>query len=102
ARNKIKHFINATERAKAVEIGQKSLEKEARRLGVNLGRISSDDLQNVASEYGVSKTEDLYAALGFGKFSARQVLQKVAPEEVEAAVTTPPPPRPQPQGLFGD
>ncbi len=83
ARNKIRHVINAAERAKAVEIGQKSLEKEARRLGVSWGRISHDDLQSVASEYGVSKTEDLYAALGFGKFSARQVLQKVAPDDVE-------------------
>ncbi len=45
ARNRIKHVINATERVKAVEIGQKSLEKEARRLGVSLGRISRDDLE---------------------------------------------------------
>ncbi|MFL6350585.1 MAG: RelA/SpoT family protein [Bryobacteraceae bacterium] len=78
ARNKIKHVINSVERAKAVEIGQKSLEKEARRMGLNLGRFSRGDFETVASEYGVSKTEDLYAALGFGKFSARQVLQKVA------------------------
>jgi guanosine-3',5'-bis(diphosphate) 3'-pyrophosphohydrolase len=91
ARNRIKHVINANERAKAVEIGQKSLEKEARRLGVNFGRISSGDLETVASEYGVSKTEDLYAALGFGKFSARQVLQKVAPDEVVADTTAAPP-----------
>jgi GTP pyrophosphokinase len=83
ARNRIKHVINAAERAKAVEIGQKSLEKEARRLGVSLGRISNQDLETVASEYGVSKTEDLYAALGFGKFSARQVLQKVAPDDIQ-------------------
>lgn len=102
ARNKIKHVINAVERAKAVEIGQKSLEKEARRMGVSLGRISSGDLESVATEYGVSKTEDLYAALGFGKFSARQVLQKVAPEEVsqqEASVALPPMARPS--GLPG-
>src|SRR3954467_6481820 len=52
ARNRIKHVINAAERAKAVEIGQKSLEKEARRLGVNLHRISQDELAGVASEYG--------------------------------------------------
>ena len=48
---------------------------------MKLGRISRDDLEAVASEYGVSKMEDLYAALGYGKFSARQVLQKVAPED---------------------
>jgi GTP pyrophosphokinase len=92
ARNRIKHVINAVERAKAVEIGQKSLEKEARRLGVQLSRISKDDIENVATEYGVSKAEDLYAALGFGRFSARQVLQKVIPggDSEEPAPTEPP------------
>lgn len=96
ARNKIKHVINAAERAKAVEIGQKSLEKEARRLGVNLGRISKGDLETVAAEYGVSKTEDLYAALGYGRYSARQVLQKVAPENTGTAGTEPQQ-KPEPQ-----
>ncbi|MGI8960423.1 MAG: RelA/SpoT family protein [Bryobacteraceae bacterium] len=89
ARNKIKHVINSVERAKAVEIGQKSLEKEARRMGLNLGRFSRGDFETVASEYGVSKTEDLYAALGFGKFSARQVLQKVAADETTPESVTP-------------
>jgi GTP diphosphokinase / guanosine-3',5'-bis(diphosphate) 3'-diphosphatase len=105
ARNKIRHVINAVERAKAVEIGQKSLEKEARRRGVSLGRISSDDLASVATEYGVSKTEDLYAALGFGRFSARQVLQKVAPEDVtvsEAAEAPAPLKTPAPASPFAD
>jgi guanosine-3',5'-bis(diphosphate) 3'-pyrophosphohydrolase len=107
ARNKIKHLINAAERAKAVEIGQKSLEKEARRMGVSLGRISSGDLESVATEYGVSKTEDLYAALGFGKFSARQVLQKVAPDDVPPPEVAAPAPlisrlQPAPGAPVGD
>ncbi len=94
ARNKIRHVINAVERAKAVEIGQKSLEKEARRIGLSLGRLSQNELASVASEYGVSKPDDLYAALGFGRFSARQVLQKVAPEEqASEAAPLPLPPR---------
>ncbi len=96
ARNKIKHVINATERAKAVEIGQKSLEKEARRMGVNLGRISRDDLEVVASDSGLSKVEDLYAALGYGKFSARQILHKVAPESEGAGETAHHGPEPEP------
>src|SRR5579885_2876935 len=99
ARNKIKHVIRTTERAKAVEIGQKYLEKEARRLGVSLNKIPKAELEAVAGEYGYSKMEDLHAALGYGKFSARQVLQKLAPDKVQpehapepaspAPVTTP-------------
>jgi GTP pyrophosphokinase len=83
ARNKIKHVINASEREKAIEIGQKYLEKEARRLGVQLSRIPRADLERAATDYGVSKIEDLYAALGYGKFSARQALQKLAPQLVK-------------------
>jgi len=82
ARNKIKHIINENERERAIEIGQKYLEKEARRLGVQLSRIQKVDLERVAAEYGLGKVEDLYASLGYGKFSARQVLQKSAPEQI--------------------
>jgi GTP diphosphokinase / guanosine-3',5'-bis(diphosphate) 3'-diphosphatase len=92
ARNKIKHVINATERVKAIDIGQKYLEKEARRLGVSLGRVAKADLETCASEYGYSKMEDLYAALGYGKFSARQVLIKVAPGIVKDEPEPAPPP----------
>jgi guanosine-3',5'-bis(diphosphate) 3'-pyrophosphohydrolase len=79
ARNKIKHVINATERVKAIEIGEKYLEKEARRLGVHLSKVTKLEFERVAGEYGYGKIEDLYAGLGFGKFSARQVLQNAAP-----------------------
>ena len=82
ARNKIKHVINTTERAKAIEIGQKYLEREARRFEVALGRFSKAELESVAGDYGYGKMEDLHAALGYGKFSARQVLQKLAPDKV--------------------
>lgn len=103
ARNKIKHVINSVERAKAVEIGQKALEKEARRLGVHLGRISPEDLQFAASEYGVGKIEDLYAGIGYGKFSARQFLQKIAPDDVPAVEPAPvaPLPKPAPANMPG-
>ena len=85
ARNKIKHVINTTERAKAIEIGEKYLEREARRLGVQL----EPDHESADGSGGVglrlfSKIEDLHAALGYGKYSARQVLQKLAPDQVTA------------------
>ncbi|MEI9974511.1 MAG: bifunctional (p)ppGpp synthetase/guanosine-3',5'-bis(diphosphate) 3'-pyrophosphohydrolase [Ignavibacteriota bacterium] len=83
ARNKIKHVINASERLKAIDIGQKYLDKESRRLGVQLGKVARASLEGVASEYGYSKMEDLYAALGYGRFSARQILSKIAPGEVK-------------------
>ncbi len=91
AKNKIKHIINENERERAIEIGQKYLEKEARRLGVQLSKIQKSELERVAGEYGLGKIEDLYASLGYGKFSARQVLQKSAPEQVLEEAAAPPP-----------
>jgi GTP pyrophosphokinase len=94
ARNKIKHVINTTERARAIEIGQKYLEREARRLGIGLSRVTKAELEAVASEYGYGRMEDLHAALGYGKFSPRQVLQKIAPDKVP--VEAPEQPKPAP------
>ena len=85
ARNRIKHVINAVEHVKAIEIGEKYLEKEARRLGVALSRISKEQFEAVATEYGYPKIEDLHAALGYGKYSPRQVLHKLVPELVTEA-----------------
>jgi GTP pyrophosphokinase len=99
ARNKIKHVINTTERVKAIEIGEKYLEREARRFGVSLGRIPDAQVQSVAADYGCSKIEDLHAALGYGKYSARQVLQKLAPDLV--AAEPPPEPAAAPQSPAG-
>ena len=79
ARNKIKHVINASERLKAIDIGQKYLDKEARRLGVSLSKVTRADTEKAITDYGYAKMEDLYAALGYGKYSARQVLSKLAP-----------------------
>jgi GTP pyrophosphokinase len=85
ARNKIRAVINATERERAVELGHKLLEREARRMGVSLSRIQRAQMEAVAAEYGCGKVEDLEAALGWGKYSARQVVSKLAPETAETA-----------------
>jgi len=89
ARNKIKHVIKAAERAKAIEIGQKALEKEARRLGVKLGRDLQKELEKVTGDYGLGRLEDLHASVGFGRVSARQVLQKAAPDQVRSPTVEP-------------
>jgi len=50
---------------------------------VQLNKITKAELERVAAEYGYSKMEDLHAALGYGKYSARQVLQKLVPDQIE-------------------
>jgi GTP diphosphokinase / guanosine-3',5'-bis(diphosphate) 3'-diphosphatase len=76
ARSKIRQWINLHEREQATDVGRRLLEKEARQAAVSLKKIPAEDWQRVASEYGCSRAEDLYAELGYGKWSARQVLAK--------------------------
>src|SRR6267142_706119 len=76
AKSKIRHWINEQEREEAKEMGKKLLENEARNFPRGLKKIPNEDLQKLSSDYGLSRVEDLFAAVGFGKYSARQVLSR--------------------------
>ena len=78
ARSKIRQWINLHEREQAKDVGKRLLEKEARHAGVSLKKISIEDWQRVASEYGCGRIDDLHADLGYGKWSARQVIAKAS------------------------
>ncbi len=79
ARNKIKHWLNEDQRRRAVEIGRKLLEREARKHKVPMSQIGDQDLGRIANEYGVATAADLLATMGQGKHSAHQILNKLAP-----------------------
>ena len=84
-RNKIRHWLNVHQRERAIEIGRKLLDKEARKSQIALKEISDKEWQRTASEYGLGKADDVIAAIGYGKFSARQVLVKLVPGTAETA-----------------
>jgi GTP pyrophosphokinase len=79
ARNKIKHWLNEDQRVRAVEIGRKLLEREARKFKVPMTQIDDQDLGRIAQEFGVATAADLLATLGQGKNTAHQLLGKLAP-----------------------
>src|SRR5208282_2296736 len=72
-------WLNEDQRRRAVEIGRKLLEREARKFKVPLSQIDDQDLGRIANEYGVATAADLLATLGQGKHTAHQVLNKLAP-----------------------
>src|ERR1700745_2230786 len=51
ARNKIKHWLNIHKRERAIEIGQKLIEKEARKYRISLKDIKDEQFQRIASDY---------------------------------------------------
>src|SRR5437588_4399341 len=82
ARNKIKHWLNLHQRERAIEIGRKLIEKEARKYRVALKEIKDEELQKIAADYGLGRPDDLMAGIGYGKYSARQVLARRVPAGV--------------------
>jgi GTP pyrophosphokinase len=95
ARNKIKHWLNEDQRQRAVEIGRKLLDREARKFKVPMTEIDDRDLGRIANEFGVATASDLLASLGLGQNTAHQVLSKVAPG-FAAPPTEEPSPQPKP------
>src|SRR6266404_7626823 len=79
SRNKIKHWLNVHQRERSIEIGRKLIEKEARKYRIALKEIKDEDLLKVAGGYGLGKVDDLMSGIGYGKYSARQVLARLLP-----------------------
>ena len=96
ARNKIKHWINEHQRERAIEIGKKLLEREARKYKLSLGKFEEKDFVRVAADYGLGTEAELLAAVGFGKYSARVVLNKLEPGSTMTAEPA------APEGVVGN
>ncbi len=68
ARSRIRAWLKREEKERAVEVGRKLLDRELRKVGTSLKQISgSDELASVLQGSGMSKEEDLLAAIGFGR-----------------------------------
>jgi guanosine-3',5'-bis(diphosphate) 3'-pyrophosphohydrolase len=80
ARSKIRHVLLTEERTRSIELGRRLFDKEARRFNLNPATLlESPELTKFATEYGARSPEELLAHIGYGKLSARTVLQKSVP-----------------------
>ena len=82
ARYEIKYLIRREERIRAIDLGRKVLEKEARRYDLNIKTLLEDPASAKAFvEFGASKTDEIYALVGYGKLAPKQLLAKLVPSE---------------------
>jgi GTP diphosphokinase / guanosine-3',5'-bis(diphosphate) 3'-diphosphatase len=95
ARAKIRHYLNTAEKQQALEIGKKHFERELKRYDLSVKKLDGAAMEAIALELGVGKSlEDLFAAVGYGKISMRQILARILPpDRLEAP---PPPDKPTP------
>jgi len=82
ARHKIRHWLNLEQKNRSIEVGRKLIEREAKRYRVQWRKLVAENaLDGVLTEYGTPKLEDLYAEIGYGKLSARGVVERFVTDE---------------------
>ena len=82
ARTRIQHFIRTEERARSITLGREMLEKQGRKLGVNIAKAAKDgDLAKIAQELGVSSADELFSAVGYARMTPQKVLRQMLPKE---------------------
>jgi GTP diphosphokinase / guanosine-3',5'-bis(diphosphate) 3'-diphosphatase len=83
AKSRIKQWTRAEERKKGVELGTRLLEEEFRRHGLPQALLKSHKMEEILKSVSVLTIEDLYVLIGYGKISARQVVNRFEPEKEE-------------------
>ncbi|MBI5585211.1 MAG: bifunctional (p)ppGpp synthetase/guanosine-3',5'-bis(diphosphate) 3'-pyrophosphohydrolase [Deltaproteobacteria bacterium] len=84
ARSKIRQWLKTEERKRSIGVGKDLLEKELRRLQLNVSQqMKQETLLQFARSFSFQKVEDLLAAIGFGKISIKQVVNRIIPRGEE-------------------
>jgi len=82
ARHKIRHFIHEEEKRQAVELGRRLLERELKKYRRTIKKLEADGtIGRELAQWGFSRPEDLFAAVGYGKLPPRAALERFVPAE---------------------
>jgi guanosine-3',5'-bis(diphosphate) 3'-pyrophosphohydrolase len=75
--SKIKQWIKTEEREKSVALGKDIFEKELKRNHLKYSTIvKSNEFKAVLADYSLNTTDDMLALIGYGKLSAKHVVNK--------------------------
>jgi GTP pyrophosphokinase len=90
AKTKIRHRLRKEQRDRSLALGRDLLEKALRKYGVAYGKaLKQGLLTKAADELKCHNVEELVASIGYGKFTTKQVIEVVVPEERRAEPPAP-------------
>ncbi len=85
ARSRIRHSIRVAEQARSRELGRDILEKELRRAGLSLARLTERGaIQELAQRETNGSPDDLFSAVGYGKIAAAACVSALRGDEEPA------------------
>jgi GTP pyrophosphokinase len=91
ARNKINHWIRLEERSRSIELGREICEKAFKKQGLNFSKLlKRGGTEKLLAEFKLNNEEELFASIGYGRISAKQLLNKcIAPEDLKISEREP-------------
>ncbi len=81
ARSKIRAYLKRIERQRSIELGRSLFEKELRRYGVSIKKLTPELRSRALKELRLHDMDDLYAAVGHGRVVPGDFIKLVAPGE---------------------
>ncbi len=95
ARSRIKHYLRTEERARALALGREMLEKEGRKVSLNVAKaLKAGQLAIVAQDMNFDSVDDLLASVGYAHNTPKKILNKLYavlnPDAVNAAPASEP------------
>ena len=80
ARSKINQWLKVEERARSIELGREMFDRETKKYRLNgAALLGGEEIKRVAGDLGYPGVDDLLAAVGYGKASVHQLLNKLSP-----------------------
>jgi GTP pyrophosphokinase len=77
ARSRIKRYLKQQDKERSISLGREMCEKIFRKHKLNFNKLySTDEMTDIASRYGYKESESLIAAVGYGKITPRQILNR--------------------------
>ncbi|PWK08986.1 RelA/SpoT family protein [Tumebacillus permanentifrigoris] len=77
AKSKIRQWFKREKREENVSKGREAIEREVKKHGIELSYMSDKNLDEIAHKFNFTKVEDMLAAVGYGGFSAHQVVTRL-------------------------
>lgn len=83
ARTKIRQWLRAEEKKKAVEMGRNLFERELKRQKIPLKKVNNQAISEQLPHFGIKKQEDFFSAIGFGNLTPQKAVKPFLPEGSE-------------------
>src|SRR3990170_2195173 len=82
ARTKIRNYLKIEEKARSITLGKEITEKEIQKYNLSPSEVlKPESLSEVIKTAGFSNEENLFAAIGYGRYHVHQLMIKLIPPE---------------------